>query len=232
MYEGLSQRLPSFRPYLGVDYDTARKRVDLAITLVNEEIAAGGKGPNGGPAGTQGDGGTNSFGSGLLAIGAARSAGKNPSREQYNVGRSGYLGPTICAVTVAASPTCKTFGRNRNTHKATSPKMWTAASQQFHDVLCGRTPRCHTWGIQMSSTCSYTLGSSWHVQSLDPLLIGPTVLVLTPENTSFASLGLLKPRSSWALRSFLSRCNQRARCDSDKSCRGLPPHNRGPALAS
>jgi hypothetical protein len=45
MYEGLSERLPSFKPYLnGVDYDTARKRVDLAISLVKQEISAGEKG--------------------------------------------------------------------------------------------------------------------------------------------------------------------------------------------
>jgi hypothetical protein len=45
MYEGLSQRLPSFKPYLpGQDYDTARQRVDLALSLVRAEVAAGEKG--------------------------------------------------------------------------------------------------------------------------------------------------------------------------------------------
>jgi hypothetical protein len=42
MYQGLSERLPSFRPYLvGVDYETAKKRVDYAISLIQGEISAG-----------------------------------------------------------------------------------------------------------------------------------------------------------------------------------------------
>jgi hypothetical protein len=54
MYEGLSKRLPSFKPYLqGVDYDTAKKRVDLSISLVKEEIAAGDSGTNSYPSGSQ-----------------------------------------------------------------------------------------------------------------------------------------------------------------------------------
>jgi hypothetical protein len=45
MYEGLSERLPSFKPYLvGQDYDTAKKRVDLALSLVRKEVEAGEKG--------------------------------------------------------------------------------------------------------------------------------------------------------------------------------------------
>lgn len=43
MYEGLSERLPSFKPYLlGIDYETARKRVDLGVSLIKKEIAGSG----------------------------------------------------------------------------------------------------------------------------------------------------------------------------------------------
>jgi hypothetical protein len=65
MYEGLSERLPSFRPYLnGVDYETARKRVDFAISLLKEEIAAGEKGRTARGRGTTTAGGPQSFAAG------------------------------------------------------------------------------------------------------------------------------------------------------------------------
>ena len=62
MYEALSERLPSFKPYLlGIDYETARNRVDLGISLIKEQIAAGERGPVSPPGSTGGATGPNSF---------------------------------------------------------------------------------------------------------------------------------------------------------------------------
>jgi hypothetical protein len=55
MYEGLSERLPSFKPYFlnGVSYETARKQVDTALELLRTEIEAGEKGRSARRSGSQ-----------------------------------------------------------------------------------------------------------------------------------------------------------------------------------
>ena len=133
MYQGLSDRLPSFRPYLtGIDYDTARKRVDISIALIKQEIAAGSKPTSATQYGVLTSSGSNSLTGGQVApmcdglntyIGAAvhnfsslRGRADPDSEGEGFYSRQGIVGFTDCEVwiyhdqSLEPSATCDATG--------------------------------------------------------------------------------------------------------------------------
>lgn len=118
MYEGLSERLPSFKPYLlGIDYEAARNRVDLGISLIKEQIAASEREPVSPPGSTGGAAGPNSFAADTssevcddlntyvrAAVDSFRSLRGAPEREgdgQAFYARRGVRGFTDCEIRIS-----------------------------------------------------------------------------------------------------------------------------------